>query len=139
MCSISLFVHTSVLSIVCPQDLDPIALVEVVIAYGDQTLLVPLAPEKTLRDARAAIAVEATGTPLHKDLALLRFLRHMGPHQFWVGPGQEDKVLLSACLSTNTYSAKDFIPELVVKLDVTGFVVPVEEDSVTPTDRPSSK
>ena len=139
MRSISLFVHTSVLSIVCPQDLDPSALVEVVIAYGGQTLLVPLAPEKTLRDARAAIAVEATGTPLHQDLALLRFLRHMGPHQFWVGPGQEDKVLLSACLSTNTYSAKDFIPELVVKLDVTGYVVPVEEDWITPTDRPSSK
>ena len=139
MCSISLFVHTSVLSIVCPQDLDPSALVEVVIAYGGQTLLVPLAPEKTLRDARAAIAVEATGTPLHQDLASLRFLRQKGPHQFWVGPGQEEKVLLSACLSTNTYSAKDFIPELVVKLDVTGFVVPVEEDSVTPTDRPSSK
>ena len=132
MCSISLFVHTSVLSIVCPQDLDPSALVEVVIAYGDQTLLVPLAPEKTLRDARAAIAVETTGTPLHKDLALLRFLREIGSHRFWVGPGQEDKVLLSACLSTNTYSAKDFIPELVVKLDVTGYVVPVEE----PTDRP---
>ena len=139
MCSISLFVHTSVLSIVCPQDLDPSALVEVVIAYGDQTLLVPLAPEKTLRDARAAIAVETTGTPLHQDLASLRFLRHKGPHQFWVSPGQEQKVLLSACLSTNTYSAKDFMLELVVKLDKTGLQVPVEEDNVTPTDRPSSK
>ena len=119
--------------------MDPSALVEVVIAYGGQTLLVPLAPEKTLRDARAAIAVEATGTPLHKDLALLRFLREIGSYRFWVGPGQEDKVLLSACLSTNTYLAPDCMPELVVKLDKGGLQVPLEEDTVTPTDQRSSK
>ena len=127
MCSISLCVHTSVLSIVCPQ-------VEVLIAYGEQMLAVLLAPEKTVREARADIAVEAKGSALDQDLASLRFLR-AGPRKIWVSPAQEEKVLLSACLSKNTSGAEDFMPELVLKIDQSGLQVA----AVTPTDRPTSK
>ena len=131
MCSISLCVHTSVLSIVCPQ-------VEVLIAYGEQMLAVLLAPEKTLREARAAIALEAKGSALDQDLASLRFLR-AGTREIWVTPAQEERILLSACLSRNTSGAEDFMPELVLKLDKSGLQVTVKADTVTPTDRPSSK
>ena len=131
MCSISLCVHTSVLSIVCPQ-------VEVLIAYGEQMLAVLLAPEKTLREARADIALEAKGSALDQDLASLRFLR-AGTREIWVTPAQEERVLLSACLSRNTSGAEDFMPELVLKLDQSGLQVTIEKDNVTPTDRPSSK
>ena len=131
MCSISLCVHTSVLSIVCPQ-------VEVLIAYGEQMLAVLLAPEKTLREARADIALEAKGSALDQDLASLRFLR-AGTREIWVSPAQEETVLLSACLSKNTSGAEDFMPELVLKFDKSGLQVTVIADTVTPTDRPSSK
>jgi hypothetical protein len=97
-------------------------------------LAVLLAPEKTVREARADIAVEAKGSALDQDLASLRFLR-AGPRKIWVSPAQEERVLLSACLSKNTSGAEDFMPELVLKIDQSGLQVA----AVTPTDRPTSK